>query len=252
VPFESLPREELPPELQAVLISEPSALSLERATSLPALPMFDGRAGAPALRSLESPPLSVQLSQVPVVSGDEQYDVNAFPPDRYDHHGQQLDMRSHNSWVMKLEDIAIPELLEVQLINAIAPTILISQLKTLMARNRVHSGYIINVSAIEGRFAGTKLTYHPHTNMAKAALNMLTCTAAADFAREKIYMNSVDPGWISLQNPQNTQKRQVPEEVVPLDEEDAAARICDPIFTDLATGRNEYGKFFKDYAVTDW
>jgi NAD(P)-dependent dehydrogenase (short-subunit alcohol dehydrogenase family) len=189
------------------------------------------------------------LSQVPMLPGDERYDVHAFPPDQYDRHGQQLDARSHNSWVMKLEDIAIPELLEVQLINAIAPTILISQLKQLMTRDRVRSGYIVNVSAIEGRFAGVKLTYHPHTNMAKAALNMLTYTSAPDFAREKIYMNSVDPGWISLQNPQN---RPVPEEVVPLDEEDAAARICDPIFTGLATGHNEYGKFFKDYAVTDW
>jgi NAD(P)-dependent dehydrogenase (short-subunit alcohol dehydrogenase family) len=85
--------------------------------------------------------------------------------------------------------------------------------------------------------------------MAKAALNMLTYSSAPDFARENVYMNSVDPGWVSLQNPTN---RPVPEAVVPLDEEDAAARICDPIFTGLATGRNEYGKFFKDYAVTDW
>jgi NAD(P)-dependent dehydrogenase (short-subunit alcohol dehydrogenase family) len=184
-----------------------------------------------------------------VLPGDERHDTAAFPPDRYDRHGQQIDLRPHNSWVAKLEDIAITELLEVQMINAIAPTILLGQLKPQMTRNRTCSGYIINVSAIEGRFASTKLTYHPHTNMAKAALNMLTYSSAPDFARENVYMNSVDPGWVSLQNPAD---RLVPEAVVPLDEEDAAARICDPIFTGLTTGRNEYGKFFKDYAVTDW
>jgi hypothetical protein len=78
---------------------------------------------------------------------------------------------------------------------------------------------------------------------------MLTYSSAPDFARENIYMNSVDPGWVSLQNPAS---RPVSEEVVPLDEEDAAARICDPIFTGITAGHNEYGKFFKDYTLTDW
>jgi NAD(P)-dependent dehydrogenase (short-subunit alcohol dehydrogenase family) len=251
LPFEALAREELPDTLQAILIAESAATAsvIGASSVLPALPMLDETSEVPMHRSVEALPLSVALSQVPVLPGDERYDTAAFPPDRYDRHGQQIDLRSHNSWVAKLEDIAVPELLEVQLINAIAPTILIGQLKPLMTRSRTRSGYIINVSAIEGRFAGAKLTYHPHTNMAKAALNMLTYTSAPEFARENVYMNSVDPGWISLQNPAD---RQVPEAIVPLDEEDAAARICDPIFTGLATGRNEYGKFFKDYAVTDW
>jgi NAD(P)-dependent dehydrogenase (short-subunit alcohol dehydrogenase family) len=252
LPVEALPHEELPNKLQALLIAESATTAPAIAASavLPAVPVLNGASEAlTTSRRVEALPLSVALSQVPVLPGEEQHDAAAFPPDRYDRHGQQVDLRSHNSWVAKLEDIAVPELLEVQLINAIAPTILIGQLKPLMTRHRTRSGYIINVSAIEGRFASTKLTYHPHTNMAKAALNMLTYSSAPDFARENIYMNSVDPGWISLQNPAN---RPVPEAVVPLDEEDAAARICDPIFTGLATGRNEYGKFFKDYAVTDW
>jgi NAD(P)-dependent dehydrogenase (short-subunit alcohol dehydrogenase family) len=251
LPFEALPREELPDTLQAILVAESATTASVIAASpvLPSLPTFDGTSEVSTHRSVETFPLSVALSQVPVLPGDERHDTASFPPNRYDRHGQQIDLRSHNSWVAKLEDIAVPELLEVQLINAIAPTILIGQLKPLMTRNRTRSGYIINVSAIEGRFAGTKLTYHPHTNMAKAALNMLTYTSAPDFARENVYMNSVDPGWVSLQNPAD---RQVPEAIVPLDEEDAAARICDPIFTGLATGRNEYGKFFKDYTVTDW
>jgi NAD(P)-dependent dehydrogenase (short-subunit alcohol dehydrogenase family) len=252
LPVEALPHEELPNKLQALLIAESATTAPAIAASavLPAVPVLNGASEAlTTSRRVEALPLSVALSQVPVLPGEEQHDAAAFPPDRYDRHGQQVDLRSHNSWVAKLEDIAVPELLEVQLINAIAPTILIGQLKPLMTRHRTRSGYIINVSAIEGRFASTKLTYHPHTNMAKAALNMLTYSSAPDFARENIYMNSVDPGWVSLQNPAN---RPVPEAVVPLDEEDAAARICDPIFTGLATGRNEYGKFFKNYAVTDW
>ena len=44
--------------------------------------------------------------------------------------------------------------------------------------------FIVNVSAMEGKFYRYKTANHPHTNMAKAALNMMTATAAADYATQ--------------------------------------------------------------------
>jgi NAD(P)-dependent dehydrogenase (short-subunit alcohol dehydrogenase family) len=81
-------------------------------------------------------------------------------------------------------------------VNAIAPFVLNSRLKPLMETpaNRPDR-YIINVSAMEGKFYRYKMPNHPHTNMAKAALNMLTRTSSEDLAnKSRIFMNSVDTG----------------------------------------------------------
>ena len=111
---------------------------------------------------------------------------------------------------------------------------------------------MINVAAAEGEFAQAKRGVHPHTNMAKAALNMLTHTCAEDFAQNHIYMNSVDPGWVSQQGPRSAGAADDVSERPPLDEVDAAARILDPIAAALATGRHTYGRLFKDFAETPW
>jgi NAD(P)-dependent dehydrogenase (short-subunit alcohol dehydrogenase family) len=59
--------------------------------------------------------------------------------------------------------------------------------------------YVVNVSSMEGKFTRPHKDHrHPHTNMAKAALNMMTCTMAADYARDNIYINSVDTGWYNF------------------------------------------------------
>ena len=71
-------------------------------------------------------------------------------------------------------------MLEVQLVNAVAPFILCARLKPLMLRAPGRDKHVVNVSAMEGIFSrGTKTDRHPHTNMAKAALNMLTLTVGA-------------------------------------------------------------------------
>jgi NAD(P)-dependent dehydrogenase (short-subunit alcohol dehydrogenase family) len=61
--------------------------------------------------------------------------------------------------------------------------------------------FIVNVSAMEGKFYRRKLATHPHTNMAKAALNMMTRTSASDYAKSNIFMTAVDTGWINDENP---------------------------------------------------
>jgi hypothetical protein len=38
----------------------------------------------------------------------------------------------------------------------------------------------------------------------------------------------------------------------PLDEMEAMARILDPVFTGINTGKNYYGIFFKDFHETEW
>jgi NAD(P)-dependent dehydrogenase (short-subunit alcohol dehydrogenase family) len=171
----------------------------------------------------------------------------------YGSYGTQIDPRQQNSWTLPFNEIDLTEFLEVQTINVTAPFLLVSHLHPLLCRSSYAQRFIINVSAIEGQFANTKLGNHVHTNMAKAALNMLTHTAAAQLARDCIFMNSVDPGWISQQTPQtDLQHWERLQQLLPLDLVDAAARVCDPIFLCLTTGETSSGRFYKDYRPTSW
>ncbi|HEY1013491.1 MAG TPA: SDR family oxidoreductase, partial [Herpetosiphonaceae bacterium] len=153
-----------------------------------------------------------------------------------------------NSWTLTLDELPLSELVEAQLVNALAPAVLIQQLKPLLLKGR--PAFIVNVAAAEGQFARAKRPYHPHTNMAKAALNMLTHTAAAGYAAEGVFINSVDPGWVSLQAPAAGDGE--PPASLPIDLADAAARICAPVFDGLLGGAPAAGKLFKDYAEAPW
>ncbi len=185
--------------------------------------------------------------------GEDGFDV--FPVGQVDQDEQQVDLRRHNSWRMTLAEVPAWELLEVQLVNAVAPFILASKLKPLMLRQRTFDKHVVNVSAMEGSFSrGTKTDKHPHTNMAKAALNMMTLTSAPDYARDGIHMNAVDTGWVTDEDPavHAARKKDELDFQPPLDAVDGAARVLDPIFAGLLTGEHAWGKFFKDYAPTSW
>lgn len=180
---------------------------------------------------------------------------HVFPVGQVDADGQQVDLRAHNSWRMTLAEVPAWEMLEVQLVNAVAPFILAARLKPLMLRERTFDKHVVNVSAMEGSFSrGTKTDKHPHTNMAKAALNMMTLTSAPDYARDGIYMNAVDTGWVTDEDPalHATRKKTELDFQPPLDVVDGAARVLDPIFAGLLSGAHAWGKFFKDYAPTTW
>ena len=179
-----------------------------------------------------------------------------FPLNTFDADGQQLDIRPLNSWLLKLSEVSTMEMLEVQLVNAIAPFILNSKLKPLLLRSRFDRRFIINVSAMEGQFQrDNKTVFHPHTNMAKAALNMMTRTSAADYARDNIFMNSVDTGWITDENPypKKSHLQETRGFYTPLDAIDGMARIYDPIVQGIEDSAVPlYGHFLKDYAPYPW
>ncbi|CEL92767.1 unnamed protein product [Vitrella brassicaformis CCMP3155] len=256
---------------------------------------------------------SAALSQVPLTMEDWEVrrgggEMAVLPEGKYDVNAQQVDLRTVNSWLLKINEVETPELMEVFAINAMAPFILNAKLKPLLLKatplhpqthqqqhtalshpapppsslsaamqagqrgalpntegfrqyyggsvsGRVdNEAYIVNVSAMEGKFHRYKGANHPHTNMAKAALNMMTRTAAKEYADQGIYMNAVDTGWINDENPLPKAKDIADKHhfQTPIDEVDAAARILDPVWVGLMTGDRAYGRFFKDYFPSEW
>jgi NAD(P)-dependent dehydrogenase (short-subunit alcohol dehydrogenase family) len=164
------------------------------------------------------------------------------------------DVTHQNSWTQRVDEVDPVELLEVQLCNATAPFILIGRLRPAMAASPARRTYVVNVSAMEGQFSrGFKGPGHPHTNMAKAALNMLTRTSAHDMLeRDGILMTAVDTGWITDERPHHTKLRLAEEGFhAPLDLVDGAARVYDPIVRGEA-GEDLYGCFLKNYEPAAW
>jgi len=198
---------------------------------------------------------SAALSQIPYSFDASLAVEEVFPRGQLDADLQQVDLRETNSWRYKLADVPTPEMLEVQLVNAVAPFILCSRLAPLMRRDFTGQKHIVNVTAMEGKFYRfTKPDRHPHTNMAKAALNMLTHTSAGDLEKDGIYMNAVDTGWVTDEDPAAMVNRKQADHDFqpPLDIVDGAARICDPFFDGILTGKHWCGKFLKDYFPIDW
>jgi len=252
----------------APLISLPAdwrGVLAEHAELCRALSAMPERGGARALAATtemtgqgEGVVNSAALSQCRYLDDDYTGDSGAgdalFPTNRYDEDLQQVDLRETNSWRLRLHEVATPELLEVQLVNAIAPYILNARLKPLLVATAGRHKHVVNVSAMEGQFyRTTKTDKHPHTNMAKAALNMMTRTSAPDFVKDGIHMNAVDTGWVTDEDPAvHAQRKAELGFSPPLDIIDGAARIVDPIFVGRLTGEHVWGQFLKDYKPAPW
>lgn len=198
---------------------------------------------------------SAEMTQLQLLDEDRLTGEHLFPTGKLDADLQQVDLRTVNSWRLRAHEVPTVELLEVHLVNAVAPYIINARLKPLMLAVPSQDKHIVNVSAMEGQFYRIlKSDKHPHTNMAKASLNMLTRTAALDYIKDGIHMNSVDTGWVTDEDPVHHAERKREEHGFhpPLDIVDGAARIVDPIFDGLITGEHVWGQFLKDYKETDW
>lgn len=161
-------------------------------------------------------------------------------------------------WNLEAYQVGVQEIMEINLVNSIVPQYLISALQPMMNQQSNHdrqmnSKYIVLVTCQEGRFSMTKKpTTHFHTNAAKAACNMITRTVADEYRKSGIYINSVDPGFISFALDTNR--------ACPLDCVDAAKRILYPIvlmermsFGQLQNAHGQlYGRLWKNYATVDW
>jgi NAD(P)-dependent dehydrogenase (short-subunit alcohol dehydrogenase family) len=170
-----------------------------------------------------------------------------------DEAGLLPDPSPENSWSARLGDLDPAEVLETQLVNALAPALLCDRLLPLLLASPHPRRYVVNVTAVEGRFAvRNKMAGHPHTNMAKAALNMLTRTSAAELADQGVHMCAVDTGWITDENPAPKKARMAEAGFrTPLDIVDGAARVYDPIVRGEA-GDPVSGVFLKDYREAEW
>jgi NAD(P)-dependent dehydrogenase (short-subunit alcohol dehydrogenase family) len=238
------------------MLAEAEAAALPRGP-LPEVVTF-GPAGGPAQPALEPgaprhwSPEPQALSALALVAGSASPERIAAST-AIDAGGLVPDLDPSNSWIQKVDEVDPMEMLEVQLCNTTAPFILIGRLRRALAAAPARRKYVVNVSAMEGQFGrGYKGPGHPHTNMAKAALNMLTRTSAREMLGDGILMTSVDTGWITDERPHPTKMRLAGEGFhAPLDLVDGAARVYDPIVRGEA-GEDLFGCFLKDYEPSPW
>lgn len=168
--------------------------------------------------------------------------------------GNPIDDRNKNSWNSTLEEISMTEILEVNLINQISPYLLIKELSPLMKKSSFKYKFIVNVTSSEGQFSyDNKTIFHPHTNMTKAALNMLTRTSAKEYQNYNILMSAVDVGWVSTGAKEDLRKKQFEVGYIPpLDSVDGASRIMHPIIEAIENENLIVGKLIKNYKEEIW
>ena len=265
MPIEQMPKQDMPQEWLSVLGVENSRANalVDESSHQPSTQSSSRKEEVAEMNSMLGIDgntfgnlTAAQMTQIPILAEDTS--TQEFPEQELDINQQQIDTRKHNSWLLKLENVDTPELLECVSVNMMAPFIMNSRLKKLMCKSEClqMNKFIVNVSAMEGKFYRYKTPNHPHTNMAKAAINMMTRTSSEDYSKSNIFMNSIDTGWINDENPLEKARKIFEENnfQTPIDEIDAAARILDTVMTgvQMDLGTCPYGKFYKDFKESEW
>lgn len=188
-----------------------------------------------------------------------------------DEHDGPYGQAPGESWRAGLAEVSTRELLEVLLVNAAAPFVFTRALLPLLRAARRTPRVVVNVTSNEGRFSfarhgvdddgdfvgrdsgaaserAAKSHRHPHLNMAKAALNMLTRTSASELAPEGVVMVAVDPGWVSGPLP----TAGFASGRFPLDVDEAARRVLQPIVAAAQGQPPRAGVLYKNYRPSPW
>ncbi|MFG2972113.1 SDR family NAD(P)-dependent oxidoreductase [Streptomyces sp. NPDC048331] len=231
----------------------PTPLTAPRIWTAPGFSVPGPRTAVPAWTAELAPHVRVPEA-LPGTAHTADTAVAVTPPQAaVDEAGLLPETAATNSWTLRLGQIDPTELLEVQLVNAVAPFLLADRLLPLLDASPHPHRYLINVSAVEGQFTvRNKTGDHPHTNMAKAALNMLTRTSAAELATRGIHTCSVDTGWVTDEKPLPARERHAATGWrPPLDTVDGAARVYHPIVQGQA-GAPVHGILLKDYRQVPW
>lgn len=167
--------------------------------------------------------------------------------------GSAEETMGKSSWVQTANEIPYEDIISAFSVNSFVPLILCRELLPLMGNEMSIGtttvrplGYIINVSSREGIFEDGKgkREYHVHTNMSKAAINMITETEAGAAWKRRVAMNSVDPGYMSAAPEFQS------EGGCPIGFEDGAARIMWPIaIGEQKDGMIIRGRFLKHFGA---
>jgi NAD(P)-dependent dehydrogenase (short-subunit alcohol dehydrogenase family) len=216
------------------------------------LPEVDSTTSITSHKQMKSLPSSVILSQVKLIPENE--DIN-MSIKNYD--SQPIDFVSKQTWNMEIDEVDFLEFAEVQLINSWAPFYLCQKLKPLMVKSPHPDRYIVNVTAAEGIFNQAKTSAHPHTNMAKAGLNMLTRTVGKHYAKQGIYMTAVDTGWVSYMYDYSLMftNNKVFSDLytnIPLDDLDGAMRVLHPVLLGINNKKFLHSCLLRHYKEAEW
>lgn len=174
-----------------------------------------------------------------------------------------------SSWMQSISQVPYEDIISAHSVNTFVPLILVRELLVLMGSATLTPptasssntpskplAYIINVSSREGIFesnpnSSAKHGHHVHTNLTKAALNMLTETEASPAWRSrKVAMNTVDPGYMSAAPEIMEQWKENGRSGCPIGWEDGVGRVLWPI----AVGeRSEpvWGRFLKHFGKVE-
>src|SRR5688572_13519494 len=124
---EAAPVGQLPADLRSVLTGHDELRQMLERSNTSLIAAAEHRHGEGLLHS-------AALSQRRYLDDDYRGGEALFPVNRFDEDRQQVDLREMNSWRLRMHEVQTPELLEVQLVTAIAPYILNARLTPLMLR----------------------------------------------------------------------------------------------------------------------